>query len=350
MTDDGACPWRCRISDRGDVRAQPRRRHDHVRSRIRRRLRGGVGLLRRSPSRAPSPTPTRPSSRWARASWAPTHASASAAWRSAPSSTPPARSAGWRSAPLRVSFADERPAPLRVVASHGHRELRLATRERVLVVVPELHDDEQAERLAADLHAAGIDRRHELVKVGTRRRRARAARPPSTAGAVDGAPGRGRSCAVPGRRRRRCAGGVPSRWVTGSMADRLERLLNLTATLLDTRRPLTLDELAERVEPRYPEDKTRAPAGNSTRQGDAAQARRADHGRIGRRHRRRPGVPHRPEGVLPAGAVALQDPSSPLSPRGSARCGSKGERVGKGSPSSAGCRGRASPRPWPRSR
>jgi predicted DNA-binding transcriptional regulator YafY len=38
------------------------------------------------------------------------------------------------------------------------------------------------------------------------------------------------------------------------MADRLERLVNLTATLLDTRRPLTLDELAERVEPRYPED------------------------------------------------------------------------------------------------
>jgi predicted DNA-binding transcriptional regulator YafY len=39
------------------------------------------------------------------------------------------------------------------------------------------------------------------------------------------------------------------------MADRLERLVNLTATLLDTRRPLTLDELAERVEPRYPDDK-----------------------------------------------------------------------------------------------
>jgi predicted DNA-binding transcriptional regulator YafY len=38
------------------------------------------------------------------------------------------------------------------------------------------------------------------------------------------------------------------------MADRLERLLNLTATLLDTRRPLTLDELSERVEPRYPDD------------------------------------------------------------------------------------------------
>ena len=36
------------------------------------------------------------------------------------------------------------------------------------------------------------------------------------------------------------------------MVDRLERLVNLTATLLDTRRPLTLDELAARVEPRYP--------------------------------------------------------------------------------------------------
>ncbi len=39
------------------------------------------------------------------------------------------------------------------------------------------------------------------------------------------------------------------------MADRVERLVNLTATLLDTRRPLTLDELAERLEPAYPSDK-----------------------------------------------------------------------------------------------
>ena len=39
------------------------------------------------------------------------------------------------------------------------------------------------------------------------------------------------------------------------MADRLERLVNLTATLLDTRRPLTLDEVAERVAPRYPDDR-----------------------------------------------------------------------------------------------
>lgn len=39
------------------------------------------------------------------------------------------------------------------------------------------------------------------------------------------------------------------------MADRLERLVNLTATLLDTRRPLTVDEVAERVAPRYPDDR-----------------------------------------------------------------------------------------------
>ncbi len=39
------------------------------------------------------------------------------------------------------------------------------------------------------------------------------------------------------------------------MSERLERLVNLTATLLDTRRPLSLDELAERLEPSYPADK-----------------------------------------------------------------------------------------------
>lgn len=40
------------------------------------------------------------------------------------------------------------------------------------------------------------------------------------------------------------------------MSERLERLLNLTATLLETRRPLSLDDLADRLEPSYPEDKT----------------------------------------------------------------------------------------------
>ena len=39
------------------------------------------------------------------------------------------------------------------------------------------------------------------------------------------------------------------------MSERLERLVNLTATLLDTRRPLSLDELATRLEPSYPAEK-----------------------------------------------------------------------------------------------
>ena len=38
------------------------------------------------------------------------------------------------------------------------------------------------------------------------------------------------------------------------MSERLERLINLTATLLETRRPLTLDELADRLEPGYPDE------------------------------------------------------------------------------------------------
>jgi predicted DNA-binding transcriptional regulator YafY len=40
------------------------------------------------------------------------------------------------------------------------------------------------------------------------------------------------------------------------MTDRVERLLNLTATLLDARRPLSLEEIAERLEPSYPEEKS----------------------------------------------------------------------------------------------
>jgi predicted DNA-binding transcriptional regulator YafY len=38
------------------------------------------------------------------------------------------------------------------------------------------------------------------------------------------------------------------------VSERLERLINLTATLLETRRPLTLDDLADRLEPGYPAD------------------------------------------------------------------------------------------------
>ena len=48
------------------------------------------------------------------------------------------------------------------------------------------------------------------------------------------------------------ADAAPRRDRCRRVTDRLERLVNLTATLLATRRPITLDELAERLEPPYP--------------------------------------------------------------------------------------------------
>ncbi|HXY91749.1 MAG TPA: DUF3866 family protein, partial [Acidimicrobiia bacterium] len=65
---------------------------------------------------------------------------------------------------LRVSFADERPRHSGL-SHHTATALRLATRERVYVAVPRLDDPEQSRRLHADLQAATIDRRHELVTV-----------------------------------------------------------------------------------------------------------------------------------------------------------------------------------------
>ncbi len=64
---------------------------------------------------------------------------------------------------LRVSFADRRDRH-HGLSHHSATALRLAARERALVAVPEL-PAEQAARLRADLGAAGIDRRHELVDV-----------------------------------------------------------------------------------------------------------------------------------------------------------------------------------------
>ena len=65
---------------------------------------------------------------------------------------------------LRVSFADERPRH-RGLSHHTATALRLAARERALVAVPRLADPDQMARLRADLAAAGIDRRHDLVDV-----------------------------------------------------------------------------------------------------------------------------------------------------------------------------------------
>jgi hypothetical protein len=64
---------------------------------------------------------------------------------------------------LRVSFADPRARHVGL-SHHSRTALRLACRERVEVAVPRLGGDEDA-RLRADLAAAGIDARHQLVDV-----------------------------------------------------------------------------------------------------------------------------------------------------------------------------------------
>ncbi len=65
---------------------------------------------------------------------------------------------------LRISFADTRDRHLGL-SHHSATALRVATRERALVAVPRLADPEHDRRLRADLAAAGIDRRHDLVDV-----------------------------------------------------------------------------------------------------------------------------------------------------------------------------------------
>jgi hypothetical protein len=64
---------------------------------------------------------------------------------------------------LRVSFADGRDRHVGL-SHHSATALRIAARDRVQVAVPVL-PAEQAARLRADLEAAGIDSRHELVDV-----------------------------------------------------------------------------------------------------------------------------------------------------------------------------------------
>jgi hypothetical protein len=65
---------------------------------------------------------------------------------------------------LRISFADERPRHYGL-SHHTATALRVATRESVLVAVPELADPAQAARLRHDLDEAGITARHHTVTV-----------------------------------------------------------------------------------------------------------------------------------------------------------------------------------------
>jgi hypothetical protein len=65
---------------------------------------------------------------------------------------------------LRVSFADGRARHVGL-SHHSATALRIAARDRALVAVPRLAKPEHDRRLHADLVAAGIDRRHDLIDV-----------------------------------------------------------------------------------------------------------------------------------------------------------------------------------------
>jgi hypothetical protein len=62
---------------------------------------------------------------------------------------------------LRLSFQDSRERH-QGVSHHTLTSLRVATRERVRVVVPEMYGD-QSEQIDRQLRGAGIDTRHEIV-------------------------------------------------------------------------------------------------------------------------------------------------------------------------------------------
>ena len=159
------------------------------------------------------------------------------AWRSGRSSTPRSRSAG---VPIAVPAGVVRgPAGAPPgLSHHSATALRLACRERVRVAGPVLGGDEE-ERLRAELVAAGIDRRHDLVEVGRP-----TCSPCSTrtgSHRLDGSAGGRGPGAVPGGRRRRRR----SRPTALTASGRGRELTGWSgcstslATLLDTRRPLT---------------------------------------------------------------------------------------------------------------
>ena len=86
----------------------------------------------------------------------------------------------------------------------------------------------------------------------------------------------------------------PSRDGSAAVIDRVERLTNLLALLLETSRPLTLVEIAGELRGQYPEDEANRRAVRAG-QGGAARDRRADRdGGPQRRGRRGLGVLDRP--------------------------------------------------------
>ena len=280
--------------------------------------------IRRSRSRVMSPGRRRDRGRWVRASSGPAHGSASRASSSGRSSTPSLVSAASpsRACAPRSPITRERHLG---VSHHALTALTVACRSRVIVALPAVGGDGRASGCAPTSRGAGIDTRHDD-------RRARAARHPRTdVGArprrlVDGPARGGRPDPVPvgrGRGNPRRATDVRDRVRVTSGPNRVERMLNLLACLLDTRRPLH----ARRA---------RAPGrGVSTRSGRVppfVRARQGDLARDGRAARRRGAAERRAGLPRPARRVLPARPRTHgRRDRGAARCGERGvarRRVG----------------------
>ena len=291
------------------------RRDDHVRACVRRRLRSGVGLQRARGRALRSRTPTRRSWRWGRASSAPRPGSASAASRSGRCSTPSAGLGGTPIVALRVSFADPRERH-RGVSHHSLTTLTIATRSRVTIALPCVGGDEEAQ-LRADLADARTRRapRHRRRRAGRRRSallESHGLHVVSMGRPAADDPGAVR---VRGRRgHRRRANCCRKLAAMPDAPSRVERVLNLLALLLDTRVPLTRDEIVREVAGLSRADQ-RVPARVRARQGDAARHGRADHDR-GDRRRLRGRLPRPARRLLPA----RPRPRRPRRPR---RCASR---------------------------
>ena len=101
-----------------------------------------------------------------------------------------------------------------------------------------------------------------------------------------------------------------------TLPSRVERVLNLLALLLDTRRALTREDIVHEVAG-YPPQSRRIPARVRARQGNAARHGRADHDRADRR-RRRARLPRPARRLLPARSRPRR--------RGARRAARRGER------------------------
>ena len=253
------------------LRDGARRRHRHVRARVRRRLRGGLDLLR---ARGGAPRRTRRRRRRRDGTGHRRHQHPARVQRH-----------GGRSDPRRRARA--RRGGHRLPADVVRRRARPSRR----AVAPQRHRTAPGHPRARAGRGAGARRpsRPSACATTSWPRGSTGATtwststPPtcwsSSPGSACAITSMGRPAAAdPALFQAAAAGGRRSRPHADGLdgvADRLERLVNLTATLLDTRRPLTLDELSERVEPRYPEEQGRPAPAVRARQGDAARARHA---------------------------------------------------------------------------